>query len=315
VVTIINKQNAADSAEEPEMEDGKPVVTPIDPDPYPLDELLAGITPDNLHTEVNWGAPVGNEVTTQADNQSEYDDPLAYDLENSDFAPEGPFYLALAGEVGGPVLELGCGTGRFTIPLARAGIDVTGLDLSAAMLDRAREKAGDLPITWVEADARDYALGRLFRLVFESGATFQHMLTRADQLAFLALARHHLSPDGLLVVAALTPTPDLMTDEAGEYPWFSYANDEGQEVQVSGWQTYDPATQIRTETAVRRWTDAAGRAHERRSPLRLRLTRADELNALLAEAGLAVVARFGDFDRSPWTAESRFTLVVCARSH
>lgn len=251
----------------------------------------------------------------QADNHSEYDDPLAYDLENADFEPEGPFYLALAGEVGGPVLELGCGTGRFTIPLARAGVAMTGLDLSAAMLDRAREKAGDLPIIWVQADARDYALGRRFRLVFESGATFQHMLTRADQLAFLARAREHLTPGGVLVVAVLTPTADLMADEAGEYPWFSYANEPGQEVQVAGWQTYDPATQIRTETAVRRWTDAAGEAHERHAPLRLRLTRADELDGLLAEAKLEVVARYGDYDRSPWTAESRFTIVVCAQSH
>lgn len=79
----------------------------------------------------------------EPDNHAEYDDPLTYDLENLDFAPEGPFYLALAREMGGPALELGCGTGRFTIPLAQAGIDVTGLDLAAAMLDRAREKAGD----------------------------------------------------------------------------------------------------------------------------------------------------------------------------
>ena len=65
---------------------------------------------------------------------------------------------------------------------------------------------------------------------FESGATFQHILTRADQLAFLARSHEPLEPDGRLVVAALTPTPDLMADEEGEYPWFTYANDDEQEV-------------------------------------------------------------------------------------
>jgi SAM-dependent methyltransferase len=247
---------------------------------------------------------------TENDNHSEYDDPLTYDLENADFEPEGPFYLALAQEMGGPVLELGCGTGRFTIPLVQAGSDVTGLDIAPTMLARAREKAGDLPITWVEADAREYALGRRFRLIFESGATFQHMLSRDDQLAFLARAREHLLPDGRLVIGGLMPTADLMTNEDGEYPWFTYLNDDGQEVAVSGWQTYDPATQIRTETAVRRWTDAAGQAHERRAPLRLRLTFPEAFEALLAEAGYEIVARYGDFDRSPWTAESRFIILV-----
>lgn len=81
-------------------------------------------------------------------------------------------------------------------------------------------------------------------------------------------------------------------------------------MQVSGWQSYDPATQVRSETAVRRWTDATGQAYERRALLRLRLTFAHEFDALLAEAGLQEVARYGDFDRSAWTAESRFIIVV-----
>ena len=66
---------------------------------------------------------------SESENHSEYDDPSSYDLENPDFEPEGPFYLALAQAAGGAVLELGCGTGRFTIPLARAGVLITGLDV------------------------------------------------------------------------------------------------------------------------------------------------------------------------------------------
>lgn len=220
------------------------------------------------------------------------------------------WYRALALAAGGPVLELGCGTGRFTIPLAQAGIDVTGLDIAPAMLARAREKAGALPITWVEADAREYALGRRFGLIYESGANFQHMLSCADQLAFLVRARERLLPDGRLVVGTLTPTPDLMANEDGEYPWFTYRNDAGQEVSVSGWQAYDPTAQIRTETAIRRWTDAAGQQYKRRAPLRLRLTFPEELDGLLAEAGLSVVARYGDYARAPWTAGSQFTILV-----
>lgn len=248
---------------------------------------------------------------THPDNLAEYLDPLTYDLENPDFEPEGPFYLALARRTGGPVLELGCGTGRFTIPLAREGFEMTGLDLVPAMLERARQKAAGLPIAWVQADARDYDLGRRFRLIIESGATFQHMLTRADQLAFLARARAHLEPDGRLVVSALRPAPDLTADEAEEYPWFSYTGEDGREVRVSGRQTYDPATQVRTEIAVRRWTDSGGRHHERVAPLSLRLTSPEELATLVHESGLSIAERYGDFDQSPPTGGSRFALFVC----
>src|SRR4051812_38157259 len=91
-------------------------------------------------------------------NLEEYDDPEIYDFENRDFKPDGPFYLALAQRMAGPVLELGCGTGRVAIPLAQQGIDLTAIDVSAAMLAFARRKAADLPIQWVEADARDFHL-------------------------------------------------------------------------------------------------------------------------------------------------------------
>jgi 2-polyprenyl-3-methyl-5-hydroxy-6-metoxy-1,4-benzoquinol methylase len=63
------------------------------------------------------------------DNLEEYADPEIYDLENREFEPDGPFSLGFATKLKGPVLELGCGTGRVTIPLAQHGVDMTGLDL------------------------------------------------------------------------------------------------------------------------------------------------------------------------------------------
>ena len=67
-------------------------------------------------------------------NLEDYTDPDLFDLENQDFEPDGPFYLALAKKLGGAALELGCGTGRVTIPLARQGIEITGLDIVPGML-------------------------------------------------------------------------------------------------------------------------------------------------------------------------------------
>src|SRR5690606_11831360 len=113
-------------------------------------------------------------------NLAEYGDPDRYDVETPRFEPDGPFFLSLARRWGGPVLELGCGTGRLTIPLAQNGIDMTGLDVVPGMLAQARKKAQDAPVAWVEADARAFQLGRKFRLIFDNGAAFLHVLDRVD---------------------------------------------------------------------------------------------------------------------------------------
>ncbi len=248
---------------------------------------------------------------TGADPLAEYRDAALYDCENADFEPDGPFYLDYARRAAGPVLEIGCGTGRITIPLARAGLDVTGLDLVPEMLARARHKSDGLPIAWVQADARHFHLGRRFRLIFESGETFQHLLERADQEAMLACVREHLEPDGTFIVGALLTRPEHMATVAEEEPWFTYLDDEGREVRVSGTQTYDPLRQVKVETACRRWHDARGREVVRRVPLALRCLFPQEMEALLHYNGLAVVDRFGDPEFGPLTAESRWMVFVC----
>jgi SAM-dependent methyltransferase len=245
------------------------------------------------------------------DNLSEYADPVLYDLENQKFEPDGPFLLALAQRLGGPVLELGSGTGRLTIPFAQRGLDMTGLDLVPGMLARARTKGGELPIQWIEADVRHYDLDRRFGFIFETGAIFQHMLTRADQEAFLARARAHLAPQGHLALGALVPGGGLLESDPVERDWFSYTGPEGQTVRVSGTQHYDPVTQLKTETAYRRWQLADGQAVVRVAPLRLRYTYPPEMEALLRGTGFTIVERYGGFDFSPLTEDSTHQLYVC----
>lgn len=247
------------------------------------------------------------------DNLQEYRDPATYDLENEDFEPDGPFYLALAQRIGGPVLELGCGTGRITIPLAEHGIEVTGLDIVPEMLARARHKAKGLSIPWIEGDARTFHLGRKFRLVFETGGTFQHLLKRADQEAMLASVREHLAADGLFVVSTVFPRPHLMRDVEEEEEWFAYADEKGREVRVSGTQRYDPLRQVKVETAYRRWRDSEGREIVKRVPLALRLIFPQEMEALLRHNGFAVAERYGDWDVSPLTNQSHVMIYVCRK--
>ncbi len=250
---------------------------------------------------------------TDIDQLKEYENPVLYDLENQDFEPDGLFFLALAKQLGGPVLELGCGTGRITIPLAQNGVEITGLDLVSGMLAWAKQKAGALPIQWVEADIRSYHLGQSFRLIFETGSVFQHMLTRDDQEAYLARVREHLEDEGRFVFGLMFPHPDLLSSVETEKEWFSYENPEGQEVKVSGIEDYDPLRQVKLETAYRRWKDASGQEVVHIAPLSLRYVFPQEIETLLHYNGFEILERYGDCEGNPLTGESRMMIFVCKK--
>ncbi|MDP2871608.1 MAG: class I SAM-dependent methyltransferase [Bacillota bacterium] len=128
-----------------------------------------------------------------------------YDLVEQ-YSADIPFYVENGLRMGGPVLELGCGTGRVLIPLARAGVDVTGLDLSPDMLSECRRKLDLEPeavssrVTLVQGDMRVLSLPGRFRLVLLPLYTFVHMTTRADKLACLSGVAAHLEPGGTLLM-------------------------------------------------------------------------------------------------------------------
>src|SRR5215212_2491148 len=93
-----------------------------------------------------------------------YDDPLFYDRVVQPPANSAPFYVDEAVRSGGAVLELACGTGRLLVPMAQAGLQVTGVDIVRPMLDRARAKATEagVAIDLVQGDMRGVHLGRRF---------------------------------------------------------------------------------------------------------------------------------------------------------
>lgn len=247
------------------------------------------------------------------DNLIEYADPQIYDLENDDFESDRQFFLELARRTGDPVLELGCGTGRLTIPLAQAGVDITGIEIVSGMLELAKQKAGDLPIRWVHADVREYYLGRSFRLIFESGCVFQHMLTRPDQEAFLNRVLEHLDDEGLFVFGSIFPALKQLENVDVEKEWFTTQHPDGWEIRVSGTEYYDALRQVKVETAYRRWKDANGREIVRVAPLSLRYNFPQELDALLHYNGFTVDERYGGNDKSPMTDESRLMIYVCRK--
>ncbi len=133
------------------------------------------------------------------------------------------FFVEAAREAGGAVLEVGCGTGRVLIPTARAGVPITGLDLSTHMLDVCRGRLAAEPpavqdrVRLVEGDMRDFDLGQTFALVTIPFRPFQHLTTVADQIACLCTIHRHLQPGGRLILDLFNPSlPALTRDNVGQ---------------------------------------------------------------------------------------------------
>lgn len=250
-------------------------------------------------------------------NLEDYNDPIIYDAENAEnaqFQTDGPFYLALARQVGGPVLELGCGTGRVTLLLGQQGIDITGLDIVPEMLERARQKAAGLPIRWLEGDVRTFQLEAQFSLIYTTGGVFNLLLTRSDQEAMLARIREHLLPEGIFALDVVIPQPGWMHSNEQEEPWDTYITEDGREIHLSGTDRYDPIAQIRHEIAYRRWRaagDENGQMATKAARFATRYIFPQEMATLLHYNGFAIQHRYADGTFESPTVESRNIFYVC----
>jgi SAM-dependent methyltransferase len=124
-----------------------------------------------------------------------------HDVECGDYAEDVGLWRELAAAAGGPVLDVGAGTGRITRDLAARGVSVVALDADGDLLAALAQRAEGLPVETVQADARSFALGRRFPLIIVPMQTLQLLGGAEGRMAFLRCAREHLAPGGLLAAA------------------------------------------------------------------------------------------------------------------
>jgi SAM-dependent methyltransferase len=234
----------------------------------------------------------------------------AFDLFRS---PSGDveFYGNLARESGGPVLELGCGTGRVLLPIARDGIACTGLDSSEAMLEELRRKGPPENLRLLAAGMESFDLvPDRFALIFSAFRALQHLLTVEDQLACLAAVRRHLEPGGLFAFDVFAPKLERIAifeePESEEARW---READAEIVRLTSVRR-DPASQISEVTFryERRRPDAPPESKSVHTKMRHFFRY--ELEHLLARAGFSRVEIFGGFDRRPFDYFSGETVVL-----
>ena len=250
------------------------------------------------------------------DNLEEFTDPLNYDLEQGPLSQERiAFWCRMAQQFGGPVLELGCGTGLVAIPVAAMGLSVTGVDLAATMLAHAQVKAlrADVDVHWVQADVRALALPRRFGFVILTGNAFQAFLTKADQHALMDTVRRHLAPEGVFGFETRNPAGHELRDEPEGPPEIDYVDVAGRRVLLTSSQRWDAAAQVIHWTSYRRWTAPDGTPQERTTRIACRFTSPDDIESLLDAAGLDIVAQYGDWNFAPFRASGERLITLCRR--
>jgi len=240
------------------------------------------------------------------------------------FAGDTDWYRSKARESGGPVLELGSGTGRITLPLARDGIAVHALEADARMLDALRAKVSRQPldvrdrITIVEGDMRHFELPERFALAIAPFRVFLHNLTEVDQSACLACVRQHLRPGGAFAFNIFHPSLEVMSRSAGPLTW-AWRVVGVFDQPAGGWIVRSEATRYDTVRqrlhSLHRYEeyDAGGTlARTALHNLQLAYLYRADIERLLERAGFASVRIAGGFDGRPFASDAD-ELVIKAR--
>ena len=245
-----------------------------------------------------------------------------YDSFSTGLMGEQDFYIETAQQYQGPVLELGCGTGRITIPIARKGLPVIGMDLSQDMLAFAAKKLTSLEDTYkknllfINGDMRKFNLHReaqelfgsdKFKLIIIPYRSFLHLLTTEDQKSCLRCAYEHLAHNGRLVLNFFDPRLDIILryldmvgpglQKQGEF--INPATGK----RVLAWLTavYSPDRQLIELENIFEEIDIDGRIESRYVfPMKMRWIYRFEMEHLLENCGFAIESLAGGFHNEPF---------------
>jgi SAM-dependent methyltransferase len=256
-----------------------------------------------------------------AGSREHYADAALYDHEYRRRRADVTFYRELANQRRADrVLELGAGTGRVTIPLARDGHRVVAVDQSKAMLGKLRQRVAALPkaaadrIRVVEGDLRDFEVGGKFPLVIAAFNVLEHLYTRSELDACLQRVAAHLAPGGAFAFDVQLPDLEWLTRDPNKRWAKTRFTDPttGRAMFYSTNHDYDPVGQI---ALIRLYYEPVdGKGPTKIVKLSQRKFFPAELEALLAHAGFRVSERYGDFSRRPLDGTAESQVLVCERA-
>lgn len=233
------------------------------------------------------------------------------------------FFVEAARASGGPVLEVGCGTGRVLIPTARAGVEIVGLDRSRQMLQichqrlRGESETVQTRVRLIEGDMRDFHLPQRFNLVTLPFRPFQHLMTVEDQLSCLLAIHRHLVDGGRLILDLFNPwlealVRDDLSQESEPEPAFT-TPDGRRVVRCYRIVSRDYFTQVNQVELIYDVTHPDGGRERLVHAFAMRYLYRFEAEHLLARSGYEVESLYADYDKSSYGTKYPGELIFVAK--
>jgi SAM-dependent methyltransferase len=229
------------------------------------------------------------------------------------------FYHGLCRASGGPILEIGVGTGRIALPLAKDGMEIVGIDLYEPMLKVAQQRALDVApldgsLKLIQADMRDFDLKRKFPVVTIPARTLLLATTEEDQIDTLCRAVQHLEEDGTMAFNLFYPDPEMLADDPDEEFLLEVVEKpDGGRYVLTAKNHFDLDSQLNHGTQIAEELDPKGEVLRRQElEVVVRYLYPEQVISMCQRVGLDVIEMWGDFEGSDLDEESD-EIVVLAR--
>jgi ubiquinone/menaquinone biosynthesis C-methylase UbiE len=248
------------------------------------------------------------------DYVSFYSDAQRYDLVMGAYASGDVlnFYRQQVAHYGEPVLELACGSGRLTIPLAIEDVNITGIDISEQMLNLAKLKASisGVSIRFIQGDIRSFHVGEKFKFIFIPAQSLSHLHTRAEIEDCFACVRRHLAVEGRLLIELFNSSVRMLARETDRrYPVGQYVDPKaGSQVFVTQEVRYDAASQI---NYIQWFFRDEGSNEEAALSFEMRQFFPQEIDALLWYNGFLIEHKYGTYDEGEFSSDAPKQLIIC----
>lgn len=224
-----------------------------------------------------------------------------------------PFYSRrLKTRKNGNILELCCGTGRLTIPLAQEGYHITGVDNSLSMLKQAKRKANELnvPVRFIKSDIRSLNLSEMYDIIFIPFNSIHHLYTNQDLFNVLTGVKKHLKKSGYFLLDCFNPNIHyIVHSEKEEKTIAEYSTKDGRNVVIKQTMSYENKTQINRI----KWHYFINGKFDSVQNMDMRLFFPQELNTYLSMYGFKIIHKFGGFKEEPFENRSEKQLFVCKK--